>query len=184
MHYRELGNTGVEVSEVGLGCNRLGQSYASDAHWSDLVLRAVDLGVTLFDTAEAYGWGRSEEMLGNALGNRDDVPDLLAASDLFVLPSLWEGLPMALIEAMASGLPIVATEVSGTIRVMVPGQTGILVPPGDAQKLAEAILQLLSDPERARAMGKAARRRVEREFSAQKQAEEHLALYHRLLRGA
>jgi aryl-alcohol dehydrogenase-like predicted oxidoreductase len=73
MHYRELGKTGVAVSEVGLGCNRLGQSYASDDHWTRLVLRAVDLGITVFDTAEAYGWGRSEEMLGAALGNRDDV---------------------------------------------------------------------------------------------------------------
>lgn len=73
MHYRELGKTGAQVSEVGLGCNRLGQSYATDDHWVDLVLRAVDLGVTVFDTAEAYGWGRSEEILGKALGNREDV---------------------------------------------------------------------------------------------------------------
>ena len=73
MHYRELGSTGVKVSEVGLGGNRLGESYASDEHWVNLVRRAVDLGVTVFDSAEAYGWGRSEEMLGKALGNRDDV---------------------------------------------------------------------------------------------------------------
>jgi len=73
MHYRSLGNTGATVSEVGMGCNRLGQDYASDEHWVDLVCRAVDLGVTVFDSAEAYGWGRSEEMLGRALGNRDDV---------------------------------------------------------------------------------------------------------------
>jgi aryl-alcohol dehydrogenase-like predicted oxidoreductase len=73
VHYRELGGTGAKVSEVGLGCNRLGQSYASDEHWVKLVLRAVDLGVTVFDTAEAYGWGRSEEVLGKALGSRDDV---------------------------------------------------------------------------------------------------------------
>jgi aryl-alcohol dehydrogenase-like predicted oxidoreductase len=72
VHYREL-VTGVSVSEVGLGCNRLGQVYASDEHWVHLVQRAVDLGVTVFDTAEAYGWGRSEEILGEALGNREDV---------------------------------------------------------------------------------------------------------------
>jgi len=71
--YRELGNTGAVVSEVGMGCNRLGQSYESDDFWTKLVLRAADLGVTVFDTAEAYGWGRSEEVLGKALGNRDDV---------------------------------------------------------------------------------------------------------------
>lgn len=73
MHYRPLGKTGVQVSEVGLGCNRLGQEYAPDEHWVDLVRRAADLGVTVYDTAEAYGWGRSEEMIGRALGNRDDV---------------------------------------------------------------------------------------------------------------
>lgn len=73
MHYRPLGETGLIVSEVGLGGNRLGQDYASDEHWIALVQRAADLGVTIFDTAEAYGWGRSEAMLGHALGNRDDV---------------------------------------------------------------------------------------------------------------
>ena len=73
MQYRELGRSGVVVSEVGLGGNRLGQEYASDEFWRGLILRAVELGVTVFDSAEAYGWGRSEEMLGLALGNRDDV---------------------------------------------------------------------------------------------------------------
>ncbi len=115
------------------------------------------------------------------LGNRSDVPELLAASDFFVLPSLWEGLPMSLLEAMATGLPIVATEVSGTVQVMIPNETGILVPPGDAGRLARAIEQLLSDPAQAQMMGAAARRRVEMEFSARKQADVHLALYRRLL---
>jgi glycosyltransferase involved in cell wall biosynthesis len=112
------------------------------------------------------------------LGSRYDVPDLLAASDYFVLPSLWEGLPMALIEAMASGLPIVATEVSGTQQVMVPGETGLVVPAGDTQQLKEAIRSLLANPARAQAMGAAARRHVEA-FSARKQAEEHVVLYQR-----
>ena len=73
MHYRELGKSGVKVSEVGLGGNRLGQAYATDDFWTTLVLQAVDLGITVFDTAEAYGWGDSEEVLGRALGNREDV---------------------------------------------------------------------------------------------------------------
>jgi glycosyltransferase involved in cell wall biosynthesis len=115
------------------------------------------------------------------LGNRHDVPELLAASDLFVLPSLWEGLAMALLEGMAAGLPIVASEVSGTVQVLTPNETGLLVPPGDTQRLVEAIEQLLSNPVQALAMGMAARRRVLQEFSAQKQAEEYLALYRRLL---
>jgi aryl-alcohol dehydrogenase-like predicted oxidoreductase len=73
MHYRELGKSGIEVSEVGMGCNRLGQDYASDEHWIRLVRHAADLGVTLYDTSETYGWGDSETILGKALGNREDV---------------------------------------------------------------------------------------------------------------
>lgn len=148
-------------------------------NWHLLVIGDGELREELQAQSERLGLGKHIHFLGN----RGDVPDLLAASDLFVLPSLWEGLPMALIEAMASGLPIVATEVSGTVQVMVSGETGILVSPGDAQKLTEAILRLVSDPEQALAMGVAARCRVEEEFSAQKQALEHLALYHGSLQG-
>jgi len=117
------------------------------------------------------------------LGNRHDVPDLLAASELFVLPSLWEGLSMALLEAMAAGKPIVATAVSGTTQVMIPGETGLVVPPRDSRALAEAIIQLLSNPAQAQMMGQAARQHVKMNFSAQKQADEHLVLYHSLLQG-
>jgi glycosyltransferase involved in cell wall biosynthesis len=115
------------------------------------------------------------------LGSRGDVPDLLAACDSFVLPSLWEGLPMALIEAMASGLPVIASEVSGTKQVVTDGESGLLIPPGDVAALAEAIAALLADPARAREIGAAGRRRVEAAFSAKKQAEEHVALYRRAL---
>jgi glycosyltransferase involved in cell wall biosynthesis len=118
------------------------------------------------------------------LGSRDDIPTLLAGSDLFVLPSLWEGLPMALLEAMAAGLPIVATEVSGTVQVMTSGETGLLVPPRNVPQLAQAITELLADPARAQAMGRVAKRRVEAEFSASKQARAHAALYHRVLSAA
>ena len=73
MHYRPLGRTGIKVSEIGMGCNRLGQDHQPQDFWIDLVRQAADLGVTIFDTAEAYEWGGSEEVLGLALGNRDDV---------------------------------------------------------------------------------------------------------------
>ena len=116
------------------------------------------------------------------LGNRSDVPDLLAACDLFVLPSLWEGLPMALIEAMASGLPVIASEVSGTRQVVIPGETGLLVPPGDVPALRAAMIAMIENPARAAAMGAAGRRRVEAAFSASKQAAEHAALYHQAAR--
>jgi aryl-alcohol dehydrogenase-like predicted oxidoreductase len=77
MHYRALGRTGFTVSEIGLGCNRLGESGESDAHWIGLVKEAVARGVTLFDSSESYGWGRSEEILGQAIGND---PNVLVAS--------------------------------------------------------------------------------------------------------
>jgi len=110
-------------------------------------------------------------------GNRGDIPQLLAASDLFVLPSLWEGLPMALLEAMASGLPVVATAVSGTREVIEPGRSGILVPPGDADALAEAMLGVLEQPAVAASLGAAARKRVEDCYSARAQALRHAELY-------
>jgi starch synthase (maltosyl-transferring) len=115
------------------------------------------------------------------LGVRDDVASLLAAVDLFVLPSLWEGLSIALLEAMAAGKSIVATAVSGTTQVMIPGKTGLIVPPGESQPLADAIVWLLSNPAQARGMGEAAKQHVVTNFSAQKQADEHVALYRRLL---
>jgi glycosyltransferase involved in cell wall biosynthesis len=111
------------------------------------------------------------------LGTRHDVPALLAAADMFVLPSLWEGLPMALVEAMAAGLPVVATEVSGTRQVMVDGETGLLVPPGEITPLVRAISLLLADPARAAIMGAAGRQRVESLFGARRQTAEHLALF-------
>ncbi len=73
MHYRHLGKSDTQVSEISLGCNRLGEAHSPDSHWIDLVRRAADLGVNLFDTAESYGWGRSEEILGQALGKRNDI---------------------------------------------------------------------------------------------------------------
>jgi glycosyltransferase involved in cell wall biosynthesis len=108
------------------------------------------------------------------LGSRRDIPRILAASDCFVLPSLWEGLPIALLEAMASGLPCIATEVSGTEQVVVDDVTGMLIPPGDPFALAKAMEQMVADPERARRMGAAGRQRIETLFSARKQTRDHV----------
>jgi glycosyltransferase involved in cell wall biosynthesis len=112
------------------------------------------------------------------LGTRRDVPELLAASDSFVLPSLWEGLPVALVEAMASRLPVIATDVNGTSQVMVAGVTGWLVPPGDAGALARAMVELVTDPVGACAMADAAATRAAA-FGAQAQADQLFALFRR-----
>ncbi len=110
-------------------------------------------------------------------GNRADIPALLAASDLFVLPSRWEGLPMALLEAMAAGLPLVASSVSGTREVVEHSTSGLLVPPDDSSALARAMVKILADPVAADAMGRAARARVDACYSARAQARRHAALY-------
>ncbi|MFT5196429.1 MAG: aryl-alcohol dehydrogenase-like predicted oxidoreductase [Cellvibrionaceae bacterium] len=73
MHYRTITKSGIKLSEVGMGCNRLGGKEQPDSHWISLIQHSADLGVNIYDTAEGYQHGRSEEMLGAALGNRDDV---------------------------------------------------------------------------------------------------------------
>jgi glycosyltransferase involved in cell wall biosynthesis len=153
------------------------------AQYPDLHLLILGDG-ELRDELQAQVARRALEDRVHFLGNRQDVPDLLAASDIFVLPSLWEGLSMALLEAMASALPVVASAVSGSVQAVLPGETGLLVPAANVPELTKAIGQLLDDPARARAMGMAAKRRVEQEFSARRQADEHLALYRRLVAGS
>ena len=101
------------------------------------------------------------------LGHRRDAPDLLASCDLLVLPSLFEGLPVSVLEAMASAKPVVATAVGGTDEVVEHGVTGFLVPPSDPAALADAIRKVLADPLLARRLGAEGRRRVRREFSAE-----------------
>jgi glycosyltransferase involved in cell wall biosynthesis len=100
------------------------------------------------------------------LGHRSDVPELLAAADLFVLPSLFEGLPVSVLEAMAAERPVIATAVGGTDEVVVDGATGLLVPPRDAAALAAAVRRLRADPALARQLAQRARARVEAEFSS------------------
>jgi glycosyltransferase involved in cell wall biosynthesis len=98
-------------------------------------------------------------------GFRRDVPELLAASDLFVLPSLGDAYPTVLMEAMAAGLPVVSTRVGGIPEIVDDGRTGRLVPPGDAAALASAISDLLDSREQREALGQAARVEAERRFS-------------------
>ena len=98
-------------------------------------------------------------------GIRRDVGNVLGAIDMFVMPSFWEGLPLALVHAMGAGLPVVASAVGGIPEVVVPGETGLLVPPADPGALAAALNRVLGDRDTARRMGLAGRRRVEGHFS-------------------
>ena len=115
------------------------------------------------------------------LGRVADVPSLLLASDLFALLSRSEGFPNAVLEAMAAGLPVVATAVGGTPEAIYHGQTGFLVANEDAAGAAEHLIALLSDEPLRRRMGDAGRERVERQFSTQTMVDKHVELYDALL---
>lgn len=115
------------------------------------------------------------------LGSRTDVPDLLALADLLVHPSTEEGFCNALIEAMAAGKPVVATDVGGNAEAVVSGETGWIVPARDPERLAAATIDVLARPDRGRAMGEAGRRRVRDRFDRRLMVQQYEALYARLL---
>ena len=115
------------------------------------------------------------------LGLRHDVPALLGAVDVLVLTSRYEGLPNVVIEAMATGAVAVATDVGGARELLVSGETGFIVPPGDAQAVADAVLAVLRAPESALRTAAAARRRVETEFTVDAMVRRTTELYERCL---
>lgn len=115
-------------------------------------------------------------------GVRRDIPGLLPLMDLFVLPSLYEGFGIAILEAMAAGRPVVATAVGGIPEVVVHGETGLLVPPGDPVALADALHELLAHPERARALGAHGRERAREKFRIESIVRQHETLYEACLR--
>jgi glycosyltransferase involved in cell wall biosynthesis len=114
-------------------------------------------------------------------GHRRDVERLLPAFDLFVQPSLHEGLPNTVLEAMAAGLPVAATSVGGTPEVVVDGATGLLVSPRNPEALAQAITTLLRDSDLRRKMGRAGQERVARHFSVERMVQQTQDLYEQLL---
>ena len=111
------------------------------------------------------------------LGERRDVPALLAAADIFVLSSRSEGMPVSILEAMAAGLPVVASNVGGVAELVVDGETGFLTAPADEAALASALGRLLADPDLRRRMGAAARARVEARFDLAAFHGAHIRLY-------
>jgi glycosyltransferase involved in cell wall biosynthesis len=121
------------------------------------------------------------------VGRQSNIPDWLAVADFTVLPSFYEGLPLAAIESLAAGRPVVATAVDGTIEVVIDGKTGLTVPPGDPAALATAISRMLAVPELVRSLGRAGRQFVLEHFSRERQVQQTEALYldawHRSRRG-
>jgi glycosyltransferase involved in cell wall biosynthesis len=115
------------------------------------------------------------------VGSFDSVDDLLAAADLFVLPSYEEGMSLAMLEAMAAGLPIVASDIPGNRALIEDGRHGLLAKPGQPTELAAAIQKLLDDRDLANHYGTAARQRAEKHFSQQAMLEKHVALFNSLL---
>lgn len=123
----------------------------------------------------AAGLGIAEKV--HFTGYRPDASQLIDHFDIFVLPSYREAMPMSILEAMAAAKPVIATHVNGVPEVVIDGVTGILVPPGDPETLADAILRLLHDPDLARRMGAAGRARVEEHFNLDRLNEQLFQIY-------
>lgn len=115
------------------------------------------------------------------LGVRNDLPDLLSAADSILIPSLNEGFPRTAIEAMAAGKPIIATQVGGTPEAVIDGETGILVPAKDVEKMSEALIDLANDRELQARLGFAGRKRAEQNYSVENYAARLDGLYRQLL---
>ena len=137
-------------------------------------LRAQAAAMLAAENAGALAW---------LAGSRDDVPRLLRGLDVFVLPSLAEGISNTILEAMACGLPVVATRVGGNPELVIEGETGLLVSAADPVTLADAVGNYLHDPALARRHGRAGRERVERQFSLHAMVQRYLAVYDEVLAG-
>ncbi len=142
-----------------------------------LIIGTGELAASLQQQAQALGM--ADRVIFT--GARSDIEELLAIMDIFVSSSLWEGLPTVILESMAAGVPVLATQVSGSTELVIDGVTGGLVAPGDPAKLAEGILKLLSNRQLALQMSEQARRFVAQRFSIQTVAQEHATLYKQLV---
>jgi glycosyltransferase involved in cell wall biosynthesis len=117
------------------------------------------------------------------VGSRKNIPEILSIVDIFVLPSLKEGLPMALLEAMAARLPVVATAVGAVPKVVIPGRTGLLVKPADPEELRAAIEFLLRDRTLAVGLAEQGQQKVQAEFSSGAMGQKYFTLYCQVLQG-
>lgn len=184
---RLLREFGLGPGALAVGCiaqliPRKGHAPLLDA-WPSVVSACPEARLLLF------GQGRLEEEFRARLhdtglassvvlaGFRPDLPDFLGRLDLVVHPALEEGLGLAVLEAQAAGLPVVACRAGGVPEILADGEGGLLVPAGDAPALANALVALLRDEPRRRAFGEAARARVAREFCVADMVEAHLTCY-------
>ena len=166
----ELGISGFVLGVVGRLEEQKGHRYLLAA-LPELIREIPDLTVLLMgEGREGPALKRQAEELGvspriNFLGTRRDLPRLFGAMDLFVHPSLWEGLPLTLLMAMGAGLAVVGTRVSGVAEVVEDGINGRLIPPRDSRALAEAVMDLHRRPELRRRLAEAAHRTVAEHYS-------------------
>ncbi len=175
----------LQVPVAGSVCRLVAQKGISDAlraFW--LVSRQVPdahyvivgdgpLRAALQSEAESYGLAHRVHFLGW----REDAQAIMTAFDAFIAPSHWEGFGLAVLEAMAVRIPVIATSVSALPEIVVADQTGYLTPPGDIQALMQAMLDVFTYPAQAHELGEAGRRRVETEFSAARMIDQTAALY-------
>jgi len=164
-----------------------GHTYLIDAavpvvrRFPDVVFLVVGRG-GLRDELEAQAQRLGVASRFHFLGHREDVRDLLGVCEVFVLPSLSEGMPLSILEAMAAGIPAVATRVGGVPEVIEDGKAGILVPPADSHALAKGIATLLEDRTLATKMGNSAREVVARRFCLTRMVQAYQEIYASLLR--
>jgi len=138
--------------------------------------RGGDQHSYLLDYAKSHGL----EDRVHIVKERNDIADLQALADIFVMPSLWEGLPLAMLEAMVAGKTILASATGGIPEAIVDGRDGILFPPGDLDALVRGLRSVMTDPARRRALGTAAYERAKREFTVQVMTDRHLDVYNRV----
>ncbi len=139
--------------------------------------RPEEAASELAEFIAARGWAERALLLGPRL----DIPDVLAAADVYAMPSMNEAMPIALLEAMSSQTAIVASGVGGIPSMVRDEQDALVVPPGDASALAHALTRLANDPPLRRRLAASAYDRIVREFSVETMADAHEALYHRLV---
>jgi glycosyltransferase involved in cell wall biosynthesis len=166
-----------EMKGLETAIGAVGAILAREPRFRLLLVGAGPLEEELRRLASSLGLGRRVTFAGR----RDDVPDLLRASDVFILPSESETAPLTVLEAMAAGLPVVATDVGGVAEAVQAGTTGVLIEPGDPGAIAEAVLSVIALPDRGAGMGAAGRDVVRTRYTRGRLVRAVTGLYESLL---